>query len=589
MNIYNVRQMLRTKSIYDLDLRVVYYARVSTEKVEQKNSIVNQRCHFEDLIKSNPKWTFCGGYIDDGISGIHAEKREEFQRMISDARAGKFDLIITKEISRFARNTLDSIQYTRQLLSYGICVWFQNDNINTIDDDSEFRLTIMAGVAQDEIRKLSNRVKFGHEQAIKRGVVMGNSRIYGFDKENGRLVINEKEAEMIRIIFEKYATGEWTTPKIEKLLYDQGYRNHNGGRINRNVINHIICNPKYKGWYAGGKVKIVDMFTKKQEFIPENEWHMFKDDGSKVPAIVSEEVWDLANKYWNMRSDAIKNRRTSFKNGNLFTGKIFCENDNAPYWLKQHSVRGTEDVKWTCSYKIKNGAKNCSSFPLSEKELCCMTANLINESVKNIDLIFKQYLEIFEKNALGNNDYSSKILALNQKISVLKQKQDKILDYNLSGSISDEEFLKRNKDFSEKITQIELEIEELKKQKMSSGDAEKRLARIAEKIKEFSGIKESDINRKVVEILIDKITVNPIGERTAKIKFFLNGLGERELCYASTKNGALKTNFSTVEKTSCSEHIFLKMFPEQHTVFYRDLRSFSGHKMPIEYYYSLAI
>ena len=213
MNIYNARQFLRTKSIYDLELRVVYYARVSTDKEEQKNSIVNQRDYFEEFIRSNSNWKFVGGYIDDGISGIHAEKREEFQRMISDAMRGKFDLIITKEISRFARNTLDSIQYTRQLLSYGVCVWFRNDNINTIDDDSEFRLTIMAGVAQDEIRKLSSRVKFGHAQAIKNGVVLGNSRLYGYNKEHGRLTINEKEAPMVRLIFEKYATGEWSTSR----------------------------------------------------------------------------------------------------------------------------------------------------------------------------------------------------------------------------------------------------------------------------------------------------------------------------------------------------------------------------------------
>ena len=584
MNIYNARQLLKTKSIYDLELRVVYYARVSTEKVEQKNSIVNQRSHFEDLIKSNSKWTFCGGYIDDGISGIHAEKREEFQRMISDAKAEKFDLIITKEISRFARNTLDSIQYTRQLLSYGICVWFQNDNINTIDDDSEFRLTIMAGVAQDEIRKLSNRVKFGHEQAIKRGVVMGNSRIYGFDKENGRLIINEKEAEMIRTIFEKYATGEWTTPALEKLLFEQGYRNHNGEKIDRNVISHIIRNPKYKGWYVGGKVKIVDMFTRKQEFLPEEEWNMFKDDGSRVPAIVDEKTWELANKYWSMRSTTVKSRRTSFKNGNLFTGKIFCENDNAPYWLKQHYVRGNEDVKWTCSYKIKNGAKNCSSFPVSERELCCMIAKLINESVKNIDAITEQYLQLYKSNVLGTHELDSKISAANQKISVLKQKQDKILDYNLSGMISDEEFLKRNKDFYEQISILENEIEELEKHQQSTEDIEKHLSCIAEKIKVFAGITEKDINRKIVEILIDKITVKPVGERIAKIKFYINGLGEQELSYAPKK-----TSYIIRNELSCSDHMSLKMLPEQHTVFYRNLRSFSGHQMPIEYYYSLAI
>ena len=128
--------------------------------------------YYEDFIKKNPAWVFISRYIDEGLSGISTRKRENFNRMIDDAAQDKFDLIITKEISRFARDTLDSIQYTRQLLSYGVGVFFQNDNINTFDEDSELRLSIMSSIAQDELRKLSSRVKFGHQQAIKQNVVL---------------------------------------------------------------------------------------------------------------------------------------------------------------------------------------------------------------------------------------------------------------------------------------------------------------------------------------------------------------------------------------------------------------------------------
>lgn len=141
MDIHNVRRLLKTKSIYDIPLRVTYYARVSSESDEQLNSLGNQVSYYEDLIKRNTKWTFIPGYIDEGLSGISTRKRENFNRMISDATEDKFDLIITKEISRFARNTLDSIQYTRQLLNNGVGVFFQNDNINTLDEDSELRLS----------------------------------------------------------------------------------------------------------------------------------------------------------------------------------------------------------------------------------------------------------------------------------------------------------------------------------------------------------------------------------------------------------------------------------------------------------------
>ena len=163
MDIHSIRMTLRTKSIYDIPLRVTYYARVSSESDEQLNSLGNQITYYEDLIKRNKNWTFVPGYIDEGISGISTRKRENFNRMVDDAGLGLFDLVITKEISRFARNTLDSIQFTRQLLSHGVGVFFQNDNINTFDEDAELRLSIMSSIAQDELRKLSSRVKFGHQ------------------------------------------------------------------------------------------------------------------------------------------------------------------------------------------------------------------------------------------------------------------------------------------------------------------------------------------------------------------------------------------------------------------------------------------
>ena len=168
MDIHTARQQLKTKSIYDIPMRVTYYARVSSEKDEQLNSLGNQISYYEDFIRKNPNWIYVEGYIDEGLSAATTKKRENFHRMVDDGKAGLFDFIITKEISRFARNTLDSIQFTRELLNAGVGVFFQNDNINTLDEDSELRLTIMSGIAQDELRKLSSRVKFGHAQAIKK-------------------------------------------------------------------------------------------------------------------------------------------------------------------------------------------------------------------------------------------------------------------------------------------------------------------------------------------------------------------------------------------------------------------------------------
>lgn len=521
MNIYYARERLRTGSIFDLKLKVAYYARVSTEKAEQQVSIKHQQEYYEEFIRSNQNWTFSGAYIDDGISGIHAEKREEFQNMIRDAKLGRVDMIITKEISRFARNTLDSIQYTRELLSYGVCVWFQNDGINTIDEDSEFRLTIMAGVAQDELRKLSSRIKFGHARSIQNGVVLGN-RIYGYHKKDGKLTIVPEEAEMIRIIFRDYASGTMSTPKLEKKLWDMGYRNFKGGKINRDVIRNIIKNPKYKGYFCGGKVKIVDMFTKKQEFLPESKWVTFKDDGSRVPQIIDEETWEKANEYMKKRSEAIKSHRTSFKNGNLFTGKIFCANDGAPYWMKQHYVRGKEDVRWVCSYKIKNGADSCSSHGIRESDLKKVVASLINESSCNIDEVIKEYLNILRKVINNKPDTGIEKERLQNQIDAIKKKKEKILEYNLNGDISDEEFISRNKGYTKQIIDLEMEISKLVPEDVELQIAEKQLSKITEELKSFKEVKEEDINRQIIDKLFDKIVVSLSADKQTMCKFYLS-------------------------------------------------------------------
>lgn len=231
MDIHSIRQALRTKSIYDIPLRVTFYARVSSESDEQLNSLGNQVSYYEEFIRRNSAWEYVPGYVDEGLSAATTRKREDFHRMVEDGKAGLFDLIITKEITRFARNTLDSILYTRELLGAGVGVFFQNDNINTFDEDSELRLTIMSGIAQDELRKLSSRVKFGHAQAIKKSVVLGNSRIFGYVKDGGRLVIDEGEAPMVRELFELYAAGEHSMKQIETLFWNKGYRNHNGKKL----------------------------------------------------------------------------------------------------------------------------------------------------------------------------------------------------------------------------------------------------------------------------------------------------------------------------------------------------------------------
>ena len=204
-----VKAIMLGEKIYNLPLRVCYYCRVSTDSDVQLNSLDNQLEYYENYIKSKPKWTFVDGYVEEGVTGVRVDKRTSFKRMIRDAKQKKFDLIITKEVSRFARDLEDSIHYIRELKDSGVGVFFENQNLNTFDSNSELILNIMFNLAQDESRKLSARVKFGHRQAVEKGHVLGSSNITGYKKDKCKLIIVESEAKFIRTVFELYATGEY--------------------------------------------------------------------------------------------------------------------------------------------------------------------------------------------------------------------------------------------------------------------------------------------------------------------------------------------------------------------------------------------
>ena len=301
MDLYSIRRELNSgKSIYDISMRVTYYARVSTEKDEQLHSLSAQIKYYSDMIKQNSNWKFVEGYIDEGLSATSVKKRESFLTMIEDAKSGKFDFVITKEISRFSRNTVDSIQYTQQLLTCGVGVLFQSDNINTLLPDSELRLTIMSSIAQDEVRKISERVRFGFRRAIEKGSVLGNNKIWGYKKDNGKLVIVEEEAKIIREIFDMYVNRHFGMRVISRVLGEKGIKNSRNNDLAASTIRNIISNPKYKGYYCGNKTQKYDYRHNARKYIEPGEWVVYEDK-ENVPPIVSEELWERANRILNKR------------------------------------------------------------------------------------------------------------------------------------------------------------------------------------------------------------------------------------------------------------------------------------------------
>ena len=541
MDIHSIRQALRTKSVYDIPLRVTFYARVSSESDEQLNSLGNQVSYYEEFIRKNSAWEYVAGYVDEGLSAATTKKREDFHRMVEDGKAGLFDLIITKEITRFARNTLDSILYTRELLSAGVGVFFQNDNINTFDEDSELRLTIMSGIAQDELRKLSSRVKFGHAQAIKKNVVLGNSRIFGYVKDGGRLVIDEAEAPMVRELFELYATGGYSMKQIENLFWEKGYRNHNGKKIAHTTMSGMISNPKYKGYYVGNKVKVIDLFTKKQKFLPPEEWVMFKDEtGEIVPAIVSEALWDRANGVLKKRSEDVKGRQGICNHANLLTGKLYCTHCGAAYYRRESVDRqGNKNSKWVCSGKIKNGADSCPSFPVYEEELKPLLFEVFRETEADAQALVEEYIEMYK--SLGDGEDTAKqIEALRQQIQLAQKKKSKLLGYNAAGQLSDRDFLSMNKDCDREISEAERQIYDLEQQQMSREDFRKQIETIRRVLREAErDAAQGLISKEFVDRYIDNIFATPEedGSLRLQIKVFTGETTDKYLANLRNRTG----------------------------------------------------
>ena len=520
MDILSIRALLRTKSIYDIPLRVTYYARVSSETDEQLNSLDNQIAYYENFIRKNEQWTFIPGYIDEGLSGISTKKRKHFNEMISDAKEGMFDLIITKEISRFARNTLDSLQYTRKLLGWGVGVFFQNDNINTLDEDAELRLTIMSSIAQDELRKLSSRVKFGHQQAIKSSVVLGNSRIFGYQKDDKHLVIDENQAPMVRDLFRLYATGEYSMKQLETLFYEQGYRNYNGNKIAHTTMSGIISNPKYKGYYVGNKVRIVDMFTKKQKFLPPEEWVMFKDEtGEIVPAIVSEELWDKANEVLARRSEDVKNRQGICNHANLLTGKLYCAHCGTAYYRRESKSRdGKVNSKWVCSGKINNGADACPSFPIYEDEIKPILFEVFSETRVDVEALLASYEEMF-RSMEADNETAGQMEEQKRIIALADQKKNKLLELVTMGAITTANFKSMTAACDREAEDAQKALTELEEQLFTKEEYRKHIGEVKARLD--AAVRDAStgmITNEFVAQYIDKIIVTSEGNDTAKLE-----------------------------------------------------------------------
>ncbi len=532
MDLYQIRQNLALgKTLDQLSLRVTDYARVSTDHKEQKKSLQNQIEHFKDYILSNPNWTYIEGYVDAGITGTSDIKRDQFMKMIEDAKQDKFDLIITKEISRFSRNTLDSIKYTRELLKDGVAVLFVNDNINTALPDSELRLTIMASMAQDEIRRLSERVKFGMNRAMEKGEILGNNHLYGYQKNKVTKNLEQipAEAEVVKYIYELYGIREYSLSKISKILKQRHIQTKENKNFCVSTLSRMIENPKYKGYYCARKSEIVDYMTKKVKYFKNTEWIVYENK-QKIPPIVSEELWKRANRRLEERKEAFAKRKKTkkiYKNRYLYSAKIFCKNDQSIFHRREFRKIGKEG-SWLCSTYLKEGKKICDSPNLRENELNEILKDIIEKWELNVLEVIPLLMENYSKME-NRKEENQKVRELKKREAKILSKKEKLLDLSLEKLISNREFQRKNESLSQEEKKIKERLKRIENQGM---DKDLLIKKIEEELK------TEEIWNEIISSVLEKIVVSKIENQKDKV------LLEIYFNYRESKNQNLNRTYN---------------------------------------------
>ncbi len=499
------RKMQETKK------RVAAYCRVSTDNEDQANSFESQQRYFRQYIERNPDWELYAIFADEGISGTNTKKRKEFNRMIECAKNGDFDLIITKEISRFARNTLDSIFYTRDLKKHGVGVIFLNDNINTLDGDAELRLAIMSSIAQEESRKTSERVKWGQKRQMEQGVVFGRSML-GYDVKDGKMTINEDGAKIVRLIFHKFVDEGKGTHVIARELREEGIEPMRVKEWQNTVILRVIRNEKYCGDLVQKKTYTPDFLSHEKKYNRgQEEFVIIKDHHEPI---ISRELFDKAKRILDAKSLS-QEGKAKHSNRYPFSGKIKCGRCGASYVARYKTRKdGSRYKAWRCYEAANHGRPHIDK---AGNQVGCS-----GESIRNEDAIYLLYLVCRElkinrqkvvDNLTKTIDAVMRIdltgtstSALSEKIEEAKKKRTGLIDLYTSGDIDKTEFTALRAKYDEDIEKLKSMAEGIEQQQTMILKQQELTADIKNAIDELiNGIQYED---EYYTQILDKMVIN---------------------------------------------------------------------------------
>ena len=500
--------------------KVAAYCRVSTDNEDQANSFESQQRYFRQYIERNPDWELYEIFADEGISGTNTKKRKEFNRMIACAKNGDFDLIITKEISRFARNTLDSIYYTRELKKHGVGVIFMNDNINTLDGDAELRLAIMSSIAQEESRKTSERVKWGQKRQMEQGVVFGRSML-GYDVDGGKMTINEEGAKVVRLIFHKFVNEGKGTHVIARELREEGISPMRGKEWSNTVILRVIRNEKYCGDVLLQKTFCTDVISKKivknigqmtQYYMPDHH-----------EGIVSKEQYQAVQAEMARRGALRSPSKQAVTGRSCYTSKyalsdrLFCGECGTLYRRKTRNVKGNIYHEWRCISRLEYGKKYCHESPtLWEIPLQSAILAAINSAMSNKPVLLDRVKNADSLELLPVQGQTMSLADIERRLTQLDERFQTLL----AEAIDAEDMEACNARFAE----ILAEQTALKKQKeeilQSSADADCISTRMkqAEEAIENTAQTITEWNENAVRQIVERVTVLSADEVLVQIK-----------------------------------------------------------------------
>ncbi len=398
-------------------------------------------------------------------------------------------------------------------------MYFLSDNIITASNDGELRLTIMSSMAQDEVRKISERTKFGFKRALEKGVVLGTDNIWGYKKDKGKLIIDEDEANLIRIIFNTYANDKKIgLKKLSTKLQKIGYYNRNGNPIHQNTLKNIIKNPKYKGYYTGGLSNVVDYRSKKRNFNPQSKWKIYKDF-EKVPPIVSEELWEKANQKLLSRS---KSSNMYQKHQSIYplSCKLYCEKHKCGFVRKvRHYKNKKDEIYWYCGNFHNTGKKDCAPACFKENDLYNLllsvfkTFEIYQEDICNELFSFYNDLSLSEKN-------KNEEVNLKNELKLLETKKDKLLDLALDGFFSKKDLQNKDLALKAQIEQINNKLKDIEIYKINFENQKQHSVLLKKHIMKELFVTQNNL-KNYIEELLDKIIV--VDNNNLELKIILVG------------------------------------------------------------------